>query len=310
MLFVRHQNIFILKQTALNGQHSLLPARQGIRRLRANIHHARASRLRIPGHQEVNSMHLLAIIGSGRKHGNTFRAVQAMEKSLAALDATLTLEYLNLSELTILPCLGCRACFDRGESRCPRKDDLPVVAEKLLRADGVIFATPSYVCTLSGTMKNLLDRLAYFCHRPAFHGKCAAVIATTASSTAKLTAYTVQMPLSAMGFTVVGSAGVVVGTADIVPVTPKAQKQLSTLAGKVYRRLNSPKRFAPTLPGLISFAMTRHYFSTHADAESYDYQYFQRKGWLTPGRRYYTDAKPPLWKAALAKAMAVLVRHT
>ena len=255
-------------------------------------------------------MHILAIIGSGRKHGNTWRAVQAIEKQLAALDAALTFEYLYLSEQAVEPCLGCRACFDRGEARCPRKDDLPMIAQKLLAADGVIFATPSYVCSLSGYMKNLLDRLAYFCHRPAFHGKAALVVSTTASSTAKLTAYTVQLPLSAMGFTAMGNACVVVGTADIVPVPAKALKTLDAAAKRLYSRLTGPKRYAPTIPGLTSFCMTRHYYATHADENSYDYQYFQRMGWLSPKRRYYTDAKPPLYKVAIARVVALLVRHT
>lgn len=255
-------------------------------------------------------MHLLAIIGSGRKHGNTYHAVQGLEKQLKALDASLTVEYLNLSEVTIQPCLGCRACFDQGEARCPRKDDVPMIAEKMLQADGVIFATPSYVCTLSGQMKTLLDRLAYFCHRPAFHGKCAAVVTTTASSTAKLTAYTVQMPLSAMGFTIVGSAAVVIGTASIVPIPEKGERQLAVLASKLHRRFHSSARLRPTFPGLISFAMTRHYFSTHPDERSYDYQYFQQKGWLLPGRRFYTEAQPPLWKVMCARFVATLIRHT
>jgi multimeric flavodoxin WrbA len=255
-------------------------------------------------------MHILAIIGSGRKRGNTFRAVQAVEKRLAMLDAHLTFETLFLTDYTILPCLGCRACFDRGEAACPRRDDVPLIAQKMLAADGVIFATPSYVCTLSGSMKTLLDRLAYFCHRPAFHGKCAAVVTTTASSTAKLTAYTVQLPLSAMGYAVVGSAGVVVGTAEIVPVPEKAGKRLDRLATRLHARLASPKRDAPTIPGLTSFYMTRHYFSTHRDEKSCDYQYFVRIGWLEPGRRYYTDARPRMYQTALARMLAVLVRHT
>ena len=255
-------------------------------------------------------MHILAIIGSGRKHGNTFRAVQAVEKHLGALDSTLTFEYLNLSEVTVQPCLGCRACFDRGEARCPRKDDLAMIADKMLQADGVIFATPSYVCNMSGYLKNLLDRLAYFCHRPAFHGKCAAIIATTASSTAKVTGYMVQMPLSAMGFTVVGSAGVVLGTADIVPVPEKADKALAVLAGKLYRFAGSLRRDAPTVPGLTSFCMTRHHFAANPDEDSYDYQYFKKMGWLEKGRVFYTDVRPAWVKVALARVLAMIVRHT
>ena len=45
-------------------------------------------------------------------------------------------------------------------------------------ADGIIFASPVYVNDVSGIAKTWIDRLAYVCHRPAFAGKCAYLIAT------------------------------------------------------------------------------------------------------------------------------------
>ena len=43
-------------------------------------------------------------------------------------------EYLMLPDVGLEPCRGCFACFERGEERCPIRDD----------ADGVIFASPVY----------------------------------------------------------------------------------------------------------------------------------------------------------------------
>lgn len=48
-------------------------------------------------------------------------------------------EYLMLPDVGLEPCRGCFACFERGEERCPIRDD----------ADGVIFASPVY--GLAGT---------------------------------------------------------------------------------------------------------------------------------------------------------------
>ena len=117
-------------------------------------------------------MKLVLINSSGRTGGNTARVLTLFEESLAAgakkNGVELELLRVNLAQLSLLPCLGCRACFDRGEENCPRKDGLLTLRDQMLDADGYVFASPVYVEDVNGAMKTLIDRLAFVCHRPAF----------------------------------------------------------------------------------------------------------------------------------------------
>jgi multimeric flavodoxin WrbA len=254
-------------------------------------------------------MKILAVLGSGRKKGNTFLAVRRMEDKLKQLDENVEFEYLHLSDSNIKPCIGCRACFNKWEDHCPRKDDIPEIAQKLLAADGVIFASPTYVCSMSGYMKNFLDRIAYFCHRPAFHGKAAVILTTTAGGGANIAAYIIRLPIGSIGFSMAGSLGIALRTGDVIPVPARAARKLDQLALEFYKRITGPKRDAPTVFGLVSFYANRRYYMKK-DTESYDHHYFQKMGWLEPDRAYYTDAKPTVRQMAAAHFIRLLLKAT
>ncbi len=121
-------------------------------------------------------MQVLAIIGSPRK-GHSYRVVQQIEKALTR-NADLRFEYVFLNQANLQPCRGCYACQSRGEQYCPLKDGRADLLQKMQQADGVIFVSPTFASNVSGLMKNLMDRLAYTTHRPAFVGKPAMLVAT------------------------------------------------------------------------------------------------------------------------------------
>ncbi len=127
-------------------------------------------------------MKVLAIIGSPRK-GHTYHIVQQIERWLAQ-DAEMQFEYVFLSQVNLEPCRGCYICQSKGELYCPIKDDLPALVQKMKEADGVIFASPSYTANVPALVKNLMDRMAYTAHRPAFLGKPAMLVVTASSGTA------------------------------------------------------------------------------------------------------------------------------
>ncbi len=68
-------------------------------------------------------------------------------------------------------CQGCKLCIDKGEEYCPLKDDRDILIDKMDSSDGILFATPNYFFQVSASTKMLLDRIAYFGHRPHFFGK-------------------------------------------------------------------------------------------------------------------------------------------
>ncbi|MHA2309316.1 MAG: flavodoxin family protein, partial [Candidatus Heimdallarchaeaceae archaeon] len=88
-------------------------------------------------------MKILAIIGSGRKQGNTSNIASLILKRIEKLadgeENHLYVEKLFLADYDLMHCLGCRACMDRGEEKCPLKDDLTRIKAKIDEADTVIF---------------------------------------------------------------------------------------------------------------------------------------------------------------------------
>ncbi|MCS7138546.1 MAG: NAD(P)H-dependent oxidoreductase [Crenarchaeota archaeon] len=103
-------------------------------------------------------MKVLAINGSPRgKKGNTDRILQSFLQG--AKDAGAQVETIYLRELRINPCLGCFTCWTRTPGVCIHNDDMVKVLPKIREADIVVYATPLYVFTVSGLMKNFMDRL-------------------------------------------------------------------------------------------------------------------------------------------------------
>lgn len=104
----------------------------------------------------MSMIRMLGISGSPRKDKNTQTLLSA---SLKASETTgVETKLLNLAELDIRPCQGCNTCLT--EKRCPldEEDDMPLVKEALMEADGIIFASPSYFGSVTGIMKDMMDR--------------------------------------------------------------------------------------------------------------------------------------------------------
>jgi multimeric flavodoxin WrbA len=66
-------------------------------------------------------------------------------------------EMVNLYEYNIHPCSHCNyECF-KGE-KCPINDDIPRIYEKILDADVLVFAIPTYGSNVSGLYKAWAER--------------------------------------------------------------------------------------------------------------------------------------------------------
>jgi multimeric flavodoxin WrbA len=134
--------------------------------------------------------------------------IQAQTQAIAARrDEPLAFDILYLGHMDVQLCRGCRTCFDHGEDKCPLKDDLPTIKAHMDAADGIILASPVYVNDVNGIAKNWMDRLAYVCHRPAFAGKCAYLLATVAGGPSSHTLRTMNTAVLTWGCHIVGQAG-------------------------------------------------------------------------------------------------------
>jgi multimeric flavodoxin WrbA/putative sterol carrier protein len=129
-----------------------------------------------------NEMKILAINGSPRgAKGNTERLVQPF--LAGAREAGAETEVIYLKGKKINHCRGCFTCWTKTPGVCVHKDDMPALLEKLRTADVVVFATPLYVFTVSGLMKDFMDRMIptvqpfilqrgeHFTHPPRYAGQ-------------------------------------------------------------------------------------------------------------------------------------------
>ena len=83
--------------------------------------------------------------------------ILAQQLASGAKDAGHQVELISLKGKTVGFCRGCLAC--QKTQRCVLKDDAVAIADKVMNADTLVFATPIYYYEMSGQMKTLLDRL-------------------------------------------------------------------------------------------------------------------------------------------------------
>lgn len=98
---------------------------------------------------------VVIISTSLRANSNSDALAQAFAKGAA--DAGNKVETISLRGKQLAFCLGCLACQKTG--RCVIQDDANHIAELVLNADVVVYATPIYYYEMSGQMKTLLDRM-------------------------------------------------------------------------------------------------------------------------------------------------------
>jgi multimeric flavodoxin WrbA len=231
-----------------------------------------------------------AFVGSAHK-GHTHDAVTRFLGNLQSM-GDIEVEIVRLSDYRVEVCRGCRLCLDKGEAKCPHKDDRDVLIEKMMGSDGVIFATPNYSFQVSGIMKVFLDRLGFAFHRPRFFGKTFTSIVTEGIyGGSKILGY-LDFVGGALGFnTVKGSC---VNTRG--PITEEQQDKIDRVlaahARRYYVRLQKPAYPAPRWFNLFMFRWGRTAMGLELDESCIDYRYFRDKGWFESDYYYPTHLDP------------------
>ncbi|MHB8163757.1 MAG: flavodoxin family protein [Methanoregula sp.] len=105
-------------------------------------------------------MKVVAFNGSARKDANTAILVDTVFDELKK--AGIETELVQLAGKKIRGCTACMKCFENQDKRCAVKGDvLNDCIEKMLDADGIILASPTYFSDVSSEMKALIDRAGF-----------------------------------------------------------------------------------------------------------------------------------------------------
>ncbi len=145
---------------------------------------------------------ILGINGSARKNGNTANLLKKV-LDYAKKEGAKT-ETLHLIDKNIKPCISCLA---EGNCKypCNIKDDMQEIFELLKKADCLVLGSPTYWYSLSGLMKNFIDRLTAqdMLKPPILDGKVVGFVTTADLEGSQQALTQMLIPLSSMGAIVV-----------------------------------------------------------------------------------------------------------
>ena len=119
-------------------------------------------------------MKIIIINGSPRKNGATAKILHAIEQNLLSY-RDVSIEYVDISEMSINPCSGCCACYKTG--KCYMNDDAETLSNRIALADALIIGSPTYASNISGQLKQFVDR-GHFVIEQLLYKKYAVSVAT------------------------------------------------------------------------------------------------------------------------------------
>ncbi|MGO5072474.1 flavodoxin family protein [Clostridium sporogenes] len=244
-------------------------------------------------------MKVIVIMGSPRKK-DSYNVCKLIQETLQKR-CTIEFEYVFLKDYIIQDCKGCDMCFKRNEILCPCKDDLHKIKEKLLKADGIVFATPVYAYQVPSPLKRVFDRLSYLFHRQGLIGKPVLTVVTTGGGGHKQVSKYLKMTVCGWGCNLVGAINI------ISPMFFENRKENSVwgydrryyktnvekiekLVESFMEIIESNKLRIPTFYDIFMFNCLRSKtFTSQAD-----YDFWKKRGWLDSD--YFYDVQLNLLK--------------
>lgn len=241
-------------------------------------------------------MKVAVIMGSPRKK-DSYSICREIEEKMKKHNTNIEFEYIHLNEMKIEDCKGCGICFQKSEEFCPCKaDELKVIKEKLLEADGIIMASPVYAYQVTGKMKQFIDRMSYLFHRQELCGKPALIVITTDGGGSRSVYKYLKMTLSGWAMDIIGNIQIVspmyfknrngqgaFGYDEYYH--QKAEKQIEKIASVFCKKINSNEKKVPTFYDIFMFNCLRSKTYT----SSADRAYWEKKGWLDAS--YFYEVK-------------------
>ncbi|MBP1549180.1 MAG: flavodoxin family protein, partial [Oscillospiraceae bacterium] len=100
-------------------------------------------------------MKVVLLNGSPHTKGCTYTALNEVSRGLD--ENGIQTEIINIGNTGISGCNGCFSCRNTG--RCIQEDIVNQTAEKIIKADGMIIASPVYFSSPNATFIAYLDRL-------------------------------------------------------------------------------------------------------------------------------------------------------
>lgn len=253
-------------------------------------------------------MKVAVVLGNVREKSNCLYFARELEKYMKEIGEA-DFEYIFLKSRNIKGCIGCQACYGRGEKYCPLNDDMKDIKEILKSCDGFIMVSPTYVMNVTYMMKNFIDRLSYLCHRPEFFGKKVFLLSTAGRMGTGTALKLMSYPVTAWGCSVSGRLGInMYDYNNSIKYKDRMEREIRKDAQKFYAALRERDLPRPGVFDLIGFQMKKKRYAEKDIQSTYDKHYWSEKGWLDKNCGYYYETRVSLIrKAAAAVFIKILV---
>ena len=252
-------------------------------------------------------MKILAVMGSS-KFGNTTELVKYFINGISE-KIEIETEYFYLADAEIEFCVGCHNCIFLGEKKCPHYQKVRIVEEKMQHADAVILASPGYMFSVTGVMKNFLDHAAYNCHRPKYFNKKMILIGNFTKWQEKGVFIPMETWASGAGFQIIGKFWT-----DMMPFPltgeelSKKKNSIDKAADKISKKLieNKPKKIG--FGDVAIFHSFRTLSQIAPEILSADYEYFKERNAFIKSTKWYIHVKVPAVYNFLGNLMEKMVK--
>lgn len=234
----------------------------------------------------------VAIVYGCRKGGITNYCVNIVKEHLTKKkDVAFDEIWLNktLPEL----CIGCVNCITKSKTLCVHYEQVKAIEERLIAADALIYATPTYGFNMSGVMKNFVDHFCYswMVHRPnpEMFNKVAFLVTTAAGGGINKTLKSLKMPIRYMGAKRVLTYGRALQAAKTSEISHKHQmklnKDLEKKAERFYRLSQKGNQLKMSISTRFLFNLFGMMIQSYND-DNPDKIYWKEQGWLEKERPY------------------------
>jgi len=212
-------------------------------------------------------MKILGINGSPRKEmSSTRKLVRSVLDGAAEMGAET--ELIDIADRTITFCSGCLTCYTTGS--CIFDDDAQEIFALMQEADGIVLGSPVYLLSITGQLKQLLDRLTDAIHCQMLSGKYGCAVVTTGSGADQEVLTYLSRTLNMFGVTVVGGERVAMASGPEAFMEAVADARV---LGRNLVEAIATKRRYPEQEAVLSSLMKT--FSQYAEVakETFPHQY-------------------------------------
>lgn len=217
-------------------------------------------------------MHILVISSSPHKEkSQTFLLAKEVLKGFPSDVKT---EIIHLCDYKIEFCRHCESCH-RKVMCCPIKDDAFMIIEKILKADGIIFASPNYILQITASMKALWDRAGHFIHCRRLLGKYVLGVVSSGSGEDKVVLDYIYNYANICGAQYSG------GVSSARPVSNNKKEDAFNLGNKFISDIYEKRIFPEQLKFIDEFKDNfKNIILMRKDDWLEEYQYWLKNGWL------------------------------